>query len=75
MTTCLRDVRSYPESGHSLAPLECLLMRRLFDHLVGARKQRRRHSKAKGLSHLKIDHQLGFSRLDDRQVGGLRERL
>ena len=43
----------------------------LFDHLVGARKQRRRHSKAERLGGLQVDHQFVFGRCLHRQVSGL----
>ena len=39
----------------------------LFDHLVGAREQRRRHGEAEFFRGLEIDHQLKFGRLLDRQ--------
>src|SRR5262245_25360883 len=41
---------------------------RLFNHLVGAREQRRRHVDAKHLRSLEIDHQLELGRPLDRQV-------
>src|SRR5258707_10890176 len=44
----------------------------LFDHLVGALQQRRRHFDAKRLCGLQIDHQLEPGRLFDRQVGRVR---
>src|SRR5262249_53110455 len=43
----------------------------LFDHLVGASYQRRRHGKAKCLRGLEIDYQLEFGGLNYRQVGRL----
>src|SRR5438552_9048892 len=45
--------------------------RPLFDHLVGARKQLIGHDKAKGSCSFRIDDQLEFGRLYDRQVGRL----
>src|SRR5262249_11219454 len=45
--------------------------RSLFDHLVGARQQRRRNGEVKHPGGLGIDHQLELARLHDRQVGGL----
>jgi hypothetical protein len=44
----------------------------LFDHLVGAGEQRRRHGEAEGLGSFEVNHQLEFGRLLDRQIGGLR---
>jgi hypothetical protein len=41
----------------------------LFDHLVGAGEQRRRHSKVERLCCLKIDNQLVFCWRLNRQVG------
>jgi hypothetical protein len=43
----------------------------LFDHLVGAGEERRRHGEAKLLRSLEIDHQLVFGRRLHRQVGWL----
>jgi hypothetical protein len=43
----------------------------LFDHLVSAGEQRRRHTEAKRLGGLEVDHQLELDRLRDRQVGWL----
>ena len=43
----------------------------LFDHLVGARKQRRRDGQTECLSGLEIDHQLVLGRRLYRQVGWL----
>ena len=44
---------------------------RLFDHLVGAREQRRRHFEAERLGSPQIDHELELGCLDDRKVRGL----
>ena len=43
----------------------------VFDHLIGASKKRGSNFKAKCLCGLKIDHELKFSSLIDRQIGGL----
>src|SRR6266571_5091380 len=42
-----------------------------FDHLVGAGKQRWRHSQSEGLRSLEIDHQLELSRLLHWKISGL----
>jgi hypothetical protein len=45
--------------------------RSLFDHLVGAREQRRRHSEPERLGGLQINYQFVLSRLLYGQVGRL----
>src|SRR6516162_5598346 len=45
--------------------------RQLFNHLIGAGKERRRHSEAKCLGRLEVDHQLVFGRALHWKVGGL----
>jgi hypothetical protein len=42
-----------------------------FNHLAGTCEQRGGYSKAERLGSLEIDHQLEFSRLLDRQIGGI----
>ena len=42
----------------------------LFDHLVGARQQHRRHGEAEHPGGLGVDDQLELARLYDRKVGG-----
>ena len=44
----------------------------LFDDLIGAREQRRRHGQAKRLGGLNVDDQLKFGRLLDGQIGRFR---
>jgi len=44
----------------------------LFDHLVGGREQRRRHSEAEHPGGLGVDDQFELRRLHHRQVRGLR---
>ena len=45
--------------------------KQLFDHLVGARKQRRRHVEAERLRGLEVDRKLELGWLLDWQVGRL----
>jgi hypothetical protein len=44
----------------------------LFDHLVGAREQRRRHFQANRLRHDQVNDEVELGRLLDRKIGGLR---
>ena len=46
-------------------------LRQLFNNLISAGKERRRHSEAKCLSRLEVDHQLEFGRALHWKVGGL----
>jgi hypothetical protein len=41
----------------------------LFDHLVGERKQLRRHIETERFCGLEIDHEFEFDRLHHRQIG------
>jgi hypothetical protein len=43
--------------------------RLIFDHLVGASEQSRRHFEANGLSRFEVDDELELRRLLDRDVG------
>ena len=45
--------------------------RSLFDHLFGARDQRRRHDEAERLGGFEVDHKLVFARRLDWQVSRL----
>src|SRR5215475_11894042 len=70
-----------PESGHVRCKSPCLLWaksglmqrskRSLFDHLFGARDQRRRHDEAGRLGGFEVDHKLAFARRLDWQVSRL----
>src|SRR5437870_3333660 len=65
--------RSYPLLGPDLHRLDrtSLRLAHLLDHLVGARKQRRRNFDANRPRGLEIDHQLILGRRLHRQVGRL----
>src|SRR6185369_737261 len=54
-----------------MCPLWAKSRHRLFDHLVGASEERRRHREAKCLGRFEIDHQLVLGWLLHRQVGWL----
>src|SRR5262249_209104 len=74
-------VRFTPESGHVRCKGECPLWAKsdsctaakgwLFDHLVGAREQRRRHREAELLCRFEIDHQFVFRWRLNRKIGRL----
>jgi hypothetical protein len=50
--------------------MHCSKRASLFDHLVGAGEQRRRHLKAERLRSLQVDHQLVLGRRLHREVSG-----
>ena len=58
-------------TSRSAAKREAGLQTCLFDYLVGAGEQRRRHLEAERLGSLEIDHDLEMGRQHDRQVSGL----
>ena len=73
-------VRFTPKSGHQLNALECPLCAKsrhsavrlktsLFDHFVGAGKQRLRHGETECLRGFAIDYQIVFGRCLYRHVG------
>src|ERR1700757_793175 len=63
----------YPLLGPDFHRLDrtSLRLAHSFDHLVGAREQRRRDFEAEGLGGLEIDHPFDLHGLLDGQVGGL----
>jgi hypothetical protein len=64
--SCRRRHRS--EMCHKLP---AAISQPLFDHLVGAGKQRRWHGETEHLRGLEVDEQLDLRGLNDRQVGRL----
>jgi hypothetical protein len=52
-------------SVHALARMN------LFDHLIGASEERRRHGQTECLGRLHVNNQLEFGRLLNRQIGRL----
>ena len=46
-------------------------LRQLFNNLISAGKERRRHCEAERLGRLEVDHQLEFGRALHRKIGGL----
>src|SRR5215475_5364113 len=69
----LSDIKSTPSvSTISVAFEKASPCRRSFDHLVGARKQCRRHFEAERLGCNQVDDEIEFSRLLDGNIAGLR---
>src|SRR5215469_10700384 len=81
MATSWRNVRFTPKSRHWNSVAKCplcaksghsaLRQRFLFDHVVGASKQRRRNIEAKRTGSLQIDDEFKLGRLQNRKIGGL----
>ena len=63
-----KGFRQLRAQNRTLAPQQ---NRSLFDHLIGARQQRRRDDHAERLRGFEIDRQFEFGRLRNRQIGGL----
>ena len=76
MCSAKGHVRFTPKSGHVQCTADVRYVpiadigtnQFLFDHLVGASEQRRRHGEAERLGGLKINDQLEFGRLFNRQI-------
>ena len=68
MCNAQADVRFVPIAG-THAPQQTAS---LFDHLVGKRKKRVRHSKIHRFGGFQVEHEQVARRLLDRQIGGFR---
>ena len=63
----LRQLRLVPNPDSWIAANKSL-----FNHLVGAGEQRRRHVEAERLRHDQVNDEVELGRLLDRKIGGLR---
>jgi len=82
VVAALRVGRFALSSGNACAPRllrlvpnpdSCIAANKsLFNHLVGAGEQRRRHVEAERLRHDQVNGEVELGRLLDRKIGGLR---